>query len=136
MVGDRPLLAGDSALDNLEVSAAISTAVLLPADLNRMAELTEYENYAMMMQHCVLQGHSLAVKANDFKKELTKKTNEAAKLLTSLNKAEARIRGLLDQAKVTLLALKNAEDRAEAAENVAQVAQAEEKEAKEKEVQA
>ncbi|XP_028070672.1 uncharacterized protein LOC114273080 [Camellia sinensis] len=104
-----------------------------------MAELTEYENYALMIQHCVLaiqQGHSFAVKAEDCKKELTQKTKEATKLLSALNKAEARIRGLLDQAKATELSLKAAEDRAEAAKNVAEVAQAEVKEAKEKEAQA
>ena len=54
MVGDRPFLAGDSALDDLEVGAAISNVVLLPADINRMGKLSEYENYAIMMQHCIL----------------------------------------------------------------------------------
>ncbi|GMP50967.1 hypothetical protein CsSME_00017375 [Camellia sinensis var. sinensis] len=85
-----------------------------------MVELSEYENYAIMMQYCVL-GHSLAVKANDFKKELTKKTMEAAKLLNSFHKAEARIRGLLHQAKTIELSLKTAEDHAEAAENIARL---------------
>ncbi|GMQ05557.1 hypothetical protein CsSME_00050538 [Camellia sinensis var. sinensis] len=42
MVGDRPLLVGDSALDDLAVSAAIFTVILLPVDINRMAELSEY----------------------------------------------------------------------------------------------
>ncbi|GMP79381.1 hypothetical protein CsSME_00034951 [Camellia sinensis var. sinensis] len=135
MVGDRPFLAGDSALDDLEVGVAISTAVLLPVDINRMVELSEYENYAMMMQHCFL-GHSQAVKTDAFKKKFTQKTKEATKLLTSLNKAEDRIRGLLDKDKATKLALKVAENCAEAAENVAEVAQAEAKEAKEKEAQA
>ncbi|GMP40184.1 hypothetical protein CsSME_00010729 [Camellia sinensis var. sinensis] len=86
-----------------------------------MAELSEYENYAMMMQHCIL-GHSIAVKTNEFKKELTQKMKEAAKLLTSLNKDEAHIRGLLDQAKAIESALKKVEDRAEVAKNVAEVA--------------
>ncbi|THG12202.1 hypothetical protein TEA_010899 [Camellia sinensis var. sinensis] len=93
-VRDRPLQAGDSVLDSVEVGAALSTAVLLPVDINRMAELFEYENYALMMQHCVLaiqQGHFFTVKTEEFKKELTNKTKEAAKLLSSLNKAEARI---------------------------------------------
>ncbi|GMQ08072.1 hypothetical protein CsSME_00051977 [Camellia sinensis var. sinensis] len=54
-----------------------------------MAELTEYENYALMMQHCVL-GHSFVVKAEDYKKELAQKTKEVAEFLTSLNKAKAR----------------------------------------------
>lgn len=76
MVRDRSLLAGDSTLDSLEVGAAISTAVLLLADINHMVELSEYENYVMMIQHCVLaiqQGHSFAVKTDEFKKELTQK---------------------------------------------------------------
>ncbi|GMP98008.1 hypothetical protein CsSME_00046052 [Camellia sinensis var. sinensis] len=99
MVGDRPLLTKDSTLDNMEVSATLSIVVLLPADHNRMTELTEYENYALMMEHYILaiqQGHSFAVKIEEFKKELTKKTKEAAKFLTSLNWVEARIRSLLD----------------------------------------
>ncbi|XP_028082077.1 uncharacterized protein LOC114283465 [Camellia sinensis] len=93
----------------------------------------------MMMQHCVLaiqQVHSLAVKTDEFKKELTKKTKEVAKLLAPLNKAEARIEDLLDKAKATELALKTVEDRAEVVENVIKVAQTEAKEAKEKETEA
>ncbi|GMP32120.1 hypothetical protein CsSME_00006026 [Camellia sinensis var. sinensis] len=132
MVGDRPLLAGESVLDNVEVDIALSTAVLLPADLNRMAELIEYENFSLMMRHCIL-GHSFVVKAEEFKKKLTKKTKEAAKLLTSLSQFEARIRNLLDQAKTAQLAQNKVEDRAEAAENIVEVTKAEAKEAKEKE---
>ena len=53
-----------------------------------------------------------------------------------MNKVEARIRGLLDQAKAAESALKKVEDHAEATENVAEVTQAEAKEAKDKESQA
>ncbi|GMP51928.1 hypothetical protein CsSME_00017961 [Camellia sinensis var. sinensis] len=97
-----------------------------------MAELSEYENYALMMQHCVL-GHSLVIKTEEFKKELTNKTKETGKLMSSLNKVEAHIRSLQDQAKAAQLAQSKAEDRAKAAENVTKV---EAKEAKEKESQA
>ncbi|GMP37907.1 hypothetical protein CsSME_00009385 [Camellia sinensis var. sinensis] len=139
MVGDRPLVAGDSALESVEVGAALSSVVLLPADINRMAELIKYENYTLIMQHYVLaiqQGHSFIVKAEKFKKNLTKKTKETATLLSLLNQAEARIQGLLDQAKATQLAQSKAEDRAEVVENVTEVTQAEAKEVKEKEAQA
>ncbi|XP_028112801.1 uncharacterized protein LOC114310901 [Camellia sinensis] len=104
-----------------------------------MAELAEYKNYALMMQHCVLaiqQGHSFAIKAEAFKKELTDKIKEATKLISLLNQAEACIRGLFDQAKATKAAQNKAEDRAEVAENVAEVVKAKVKEAKEKKAQA
>ena len=53
-VSDRLMRVGDSAIDSIEVDAALFAAVLLPADLNRMAEITEYENIALMMQYSVL----------------------------------------------------------------------------------
>lgn len=45
---------GDSAIDNIELGAALSIVVLLPTDLNRMVEINEYENFTLMMQHSVL----------------------------------------------------------------------------------
>ncbi|XP_028096698.1 uncharacterized protein LOC114296591 [Camellia sinensis] len=104
-----------------------------------MAELSQYENYAMMIQHCILaiqQRHSLAVKIEELKKKLSNKTKQVAKLLSSLNKAEARIRSLQDKAKAAQLAQSKAEDSTEAAENVVVVAKDEAQEAKEKESQA
>ncbi|GMQ05130.1 hypothetical protein CsSME_00050277 [Camellia sinensis var. sinensis] len=86
MVGDQPMSAKDSAID-----AALSIAILLPSDMNRMVEITEYENFALMMHHSVLgiqHAHSFTVKIEEVEKELTRKTKESAKLLSSLNQAK------------------------------------------------
>ena len=45
-------MANDSA-DDINVGVALSTALLLSSDLNRNAELSEYENYALMLQRSV-----------------------------------------------------------------------------------
>ena len=49
---DKPVLASDSA-DDINVGVALSTALLLPGDLERNAKMSEYENYALMLQHSV-----------------------------------------------------------------------------------
>ena len=45
-------MASDSAED-INVGVARSTALLLPGDLERNAQYSEYENYALMLQHSV-----------------------------------------------------------------------------------
>ena len=49
---DKPVMASDSA-DDINVGVTLSTALLLPGDLERNAEYSEYENYALMLQHSV-----------------------------------------------------------------------------------
>lgn len=49
---DRPIFANDSA-DDVNVGVALSTAVLLPEDLERNAKMSEFENYALMLQRSV-----------------------------------------------------------------------------------
>ncbi|XP_028121755.1 30S ribosomal protein S10, chloroplastic-like [Camellia sinensis] len=49
---DKPVLSTDSA-DNINVGVALSTALLLPGDLERNVGFSEYENYALMLQHSV-----------------------------------------------------------------------------------
>ena len=49
---DKPVLASDSA-DDINVGVALSTALLLPGDLERNAKMNEYENYALMLQRSV-----------------------------------------------------------------------------------
>ena len=49
---DEPVMASDSA-DDINVCVALSTALLLPGDLERNAKFSEYENYAMMLQRSV-----------------------------------------------------------------------------------
>lgn len=53
MIEDKPVRTGDSATD-IEVGVALSTALFLPNDLNRMAEVSECENFALMVQHSIL----------------------------------------------------------------------------------
>ncbi|XP_028079877.1 uncharacterized protein LOC114281575 [Camellia sinensis] len=123
MVDDRPLTAGDSTA-NLEVGATLSTAILLPKNLNCMAELHKYENFALMMQHSVLaiqHAQSYVVKTKMTRKKLARKTKEAAKLLSSLNNAEANNRALLDQAEVAKAAENLAKEKAKLAEDKAEV---------------
>ena len=45
-------MASESA-DDINVGVALSTALLIPNDLERNAKLSEYENYALMLQHSV-----------------------------------------------------------------------------------
>ncbi|XP_028092493.1 tropomyosin-2-like [Camellia sinensis] len=126
MLDGRPLTVGDSAA-NLEIEAALSTAVLLPEDMNCMAELHEYEDFAFLMQHSVLaiqHAHSYATKTEMMRKDLAKKTKEAAKLLSSLNKAKASNRALMDQAKDAKTAQSLAEEKAKEAKNEAEAARA------------
>ncbi|XP_028100537.1 uncharacterized protein LOC114299907 [Camellia sinensis] len=92
MVGDRPLRAGDSAIESVEVGTVLSTAVLLPADMNQMAKLHEYENFALMMQHSILaiqHTHSYAVKAELIKKDLIAQGKAEAKAEEAESAAEA-----------------------------------------------
>ncbi|XP_028098324.1 adenomatous polyposis coli protein-like [Camellia sinensis] len=49
---DKPVLASDSA-DDINVGVALSTALLFPSDLERNAKMSEYENYAFMLQRFV-----------------------------------------------------------------------------------
>lgn len=49
MVQDQSLTAGDSTIENVEVGAVLLTVVLLPIDMNHMANLHEYENFGLMM---------------------------------------------------------------------------------------
>ena len=66
------------------------------------------------------------------KKELVHKTKEAAGLLKSLNKAEAKMKVLIDQAKAAKQAQDQAKEKAGAAKAIAEVLKAEIKEAEAK----
>ena len=47
-----PVMASDNA-DDINVGVALSSALLPPGDLERNAEFSEYENYALMLQRSV-----------------------------------------------------------------------------------
>ncbi|XP_028070061.1 otolith matrix protein OMM-64-like [Camellia sinensis] len=49
---DRPIMSTESAND-INVGVTLSTILLLPSDLERNAGYSEYENYALMLQHSV-----------------------------------------------------------------------------------
>lgn len=53
IIEDKLVRAGDSTTD-IEVGVALFTALLLLNDLNRMAEVSEYENFTLMVQHSIL----------------------------------------------------------------------------------
>ncbi|XP_028104422.1 uncharacterized protein LOC114303501, partial [Camellia sinensis] len=65
--------------------------------------------------------------AFDIKNELTRKTKEAAGLLKTINKAKAKMKTLIDQAKAAKQAQDKADERTGAAEAVAKVLKAEKK---------
>ncbi|XP_028121383.1 uncharacterized protein LOC114318619 [Camellia sinensis] len=112
-IEDKPIRVGDSATD-IKVGVTLSTALLLPKDLERNAKVSEYENFALMLQH--------SVQAFDIKKELVNKTKEAAGLLKTANAARK--------------AQDEAEEKADAAEAVAKVLEVEKKEAEVKTAEA
>ncbi|XP_028070420.1 uncharacterized protein LOC114272901 [Camellia sinensis] len=127
---DKLVRASDSA-DDIKVDVALSTALLLPQDLNRNVEMSEYENFALMLQHSVQaiqHGHSFAMQAFNIKKELANKTKEAAGLQRTINKAEAKIKTLMKQAEEAKKAQEEVEERAGAADAIAKVLEAEKKE--------
>ena len=151
MVRDRPLPPDESVIESVKVGVVLSTAVLLPEDMNHMDDLHAYETFGLMLQHSVLVSlmlypfklsntklkhfftnlfhslqviqhtHSYAIKTKMMRKELVKKSQEATKLLSSLNHAEASNQNLLDQAKA---AQTEAETKARVADTIAEPAKA------------
>ncbi|XP_028070174.1 uncharacterized abhydrolase domain-containing protein DDB_G0269086-like [Camellia sinensis] len=106
---DRPIMASESA-DDINVAVALSTALLLPNDLERNAKLSEYENYALMLQHSTAQ--------------------------REIRTLEAKMKKLEDQAEAATKNQTLALEKAEAAEAVKKVAEAEKREAEAQKVQA
>ena len=49
---DKPVLVSDSS-DDINVGVALSTALLLLGDLEQNAKMSEYENYAFILQRSV-----------------------------------------------------------------------------------
>ncbi|XP_028094335.1 methyl-CpG-binding domain-containing protein 10-like [Camellia sinensis] len=104
---DRPIMASESAND-INVGVALSTALLLPKDLERNAELSELV---------------------DMKREPSSMKKEIKSL-------ESRMRKLEDQAEAATKAQQMAEEKVESAEAIRKVAEAEKKEAEVKKAQA
>ncbi|XP_028113656.1 radixin-like [Camellia sinensis] len=102
--------------DDINVGVALSTALLLPKDLERNAGFSEYENYALMLQHSVQREVSALKKEN--------------------KSLESKMKKLEDQAEAATKAQQMAEEKAESAEAIRKVAEAEKKEAEVKKAQA
>ncbi|XP_028111752.1 uncharacterized protein LOC114310039 [Camellia sinensis] len=114
---DKPVLASESAED-INVGMALSTAVLFPGDLERNAKMSEYENYAFMLQRSVQaiqHAHSLFMQAFETREKLADMRREMKKLE--------------DQAEAATKAQQMVEEKAKSAEAIRKVAEAKKKEA-------
>ncbi|XP_028078018.1 tropomyosin beta chain-like [Camellia sinensis] len=120
-------MANDSAVD-INVGIALSTALLLPGDLDRNAELSEYENYALMLQRSV-QSFENRQKLVDMKKEFfsLQKTNKGL---------QSKLKKLEDQAEAAIKAQTEAEEKVDSTEAIRKVVESQRKEADEKMAQA
>ncbi|XP_028111763.1 uncharacterized abhydrolase domain-containing protein DDB_G0269086-like [Camellia sinensis] len=131
-------MATDSA-DDINVGVALSTALLLPGDLEKNTGMSEYENYAFMLQHCVQavqHAHSFSMQSFENREKLTDLQKEYS-ALQKINKGlQAKKKKLEDQAEAATKAQTLAEEKAEAAEAIKKVAKAQKNEAEEKATQA
>ncbi|XP_028060272.1 uncharacterized abhydrolase domain-containing protein DDB_G0269086-like [Camellia sinensis] len=131
-------MATDSA-DDINVGVALSTALLLPGDLEKNAGMSEYENYAFMLQHCVQvvqHAHSFSMQSFENREKLSDLQKEYS-ALQKINKGlQAKMKKLEDQAEAATKAQTLAEEKAEAAEAIKKVAEAQKNEAEDKATQA
>ncbi|GMP33336.1 hypothetical protein CsSME_00006704 [Camellia sinensis var. sinensis] len=135
---DKPVLASDSA-DDINVGVALSTALLLPGDLERNAKMSEYENYAFMLQRSVQaiqHAHTLSMQAFENRQRLADIKREVSALKKENKSLESKMKKLEDQAEAATKAQSLAEEKAESAEAIKKVAEAEKKEAEDKKAQA
>ncbi|XP_028117058.1 uncharacterized protein LOC114314773 [Camellia sinensis] len=110
---DKPVRASDSA-DDINVGVALSTAMLLPGDFDRNAELSEYENYALMLQcsvQAIQNAHSFSVQVFENRKKLADKKRKAASLQKTNKNLQSKMKTLEDQAKAAIKAQNDAEER-------------------------
>ncbi|XP_028066178.1 uncharacterized abhydrolase domain-containing protein DDB_G0269086-like [Camellia sinensis] len=135
---DRPIMSSESA-DDINVGIALSTALLLPGDLERNAEYSKYENYALMLQHSVQaiqHAHSFSMQAFENRTKLVDLRREVSALKKENKSLQLKMKKLEDQAEAATKAQTLAEEKAESAEAIRKVAEAEKKEAEDKKAQA
>ncbi|CAL5326806.1 unnamed protein product [Camellia sinensis] len=162
---DRPIMASESA-DDINVAVALSTALLLPNDLERNAKFSEYENYALMLQHsaqvsisiciyvssfffflrnfsdtsvciqAIQHAHSFSMQSFENRQRLVDMKREATSMKRELRALEVKMKKLEDQAEAATKNQTLALEKAEAAEAVKKVAEAEKREAEAQKVQA
>ncbi|XP_028059586.1 plectin-like [Camellia sinensis] len=135
---DRPIMSSENA-DDINVGVALSTALLLPGDLERNAEYSEYENYALMLQHSVQaiqHAHSFSTQAFENRAKLVDLKREVSALKKENKSLQLKIKKLEDQAEAATKAQTLAEEKAESAEAIRKIAEAEKREDEDKKAQA
>ncbi|THG02296.1 hypothetical protein TEA_012267 [Camellia sinensis var. sinensis] len=135
---DKPVLASESAED-INVGMALSTAVLFPGDLERNAKMSEYENYAFMLQRSVQaiqHAHSLFMQAFETREKLADMRREVSALKKENKTVLTKMKKLEDQAEAATKAQQMVEEKAKSAEAIRKVAEAKKKEAEVKKAQA
>ncbi|XP_028122128.1 dynactin subunit 1-like [Camellia sinensis] len=132
---DKPVRASDSA-DDINVCVALSTALLLLGDFDQNAKLSEYENYALMLQRSVQHAHSFSIQSFENRKELADKKREVASLQKANKSLQSKMKTLEDQAEAAIKAQNVAKENAESAEAIKKVLESEKREAEEKMTQA
>ncbi|XP_028105940.1 histone H1C-like, partial [Camellia sinensis] len=117
---DKPVMASDSA-DDINVSVALSTALLLPGDLERNAKYSEYENYALMLQHSVQaiqHAHSFSIQSFENRQKLANMKKEFSSIQKVNKGLESKMKKLEDQAEAAIKAQNIAEEKAEDVEAI------------------
>ncbi|KAF5932637.1 hypothetical protein HYC85_028808 [Camellia sinensis] len=133
---DKPVLASDSA-DDINVGVALSTTLLFPGYLERNAKISEYENYALMLQHSAIQhAHSFSVQSFKNRERMTEMKKEFSALQKTNKGLQLKMKKLEDQAEAATKAQQIAEEKVESAEAIRNVAEAEKIEAKDRKAQA
>ncbi|XP_028105104.1 uncharacterized protein LOC114304142 [Camellia sinensis] len=120
-------------------SVALSTALLLPGDLERNAEYSEYENYALMLQHSVQaiqHAHSFSMQSFKNRERMTEMKKEFSALQKTNKGLQLKMKKLEEQAEAATKAQQIAEEKAESAEAIMKVAEAEKIEAEDRKAQA
>ncbi|XP_028091963.1 nucleolin 1-like [Camellia sinensis] len=129
-------MANDS-VDDINVSVALSTALLLPSDLNRNTELSEYENYALMLQRSAIQhAHSFSIQSFENQEKLAEMKREVSSLQNSNKSLQSKMKKLEDQAEAAIKAQNDAEEKPESVEAIRKVLEAQKREVEEKVAQA
>ncbi|XP_028091964.1 nucleolin 1-like [Camellia sinensis] len=131
-------MANDSA-DDINVSVALSTALLLPDDLNRNAELSEYENYALMLQRsiqAIQHAYSFPIQSFENREKLAEMKREVSSLQKSNTSLQSKMKKLEDQAEAAIKAQNDVEEKAKSVEAIKKVLEAQKREAEEKMAQA
>ncbi|XP_028122969.1 uncharacterized protein LOC114320075 [Camellia sinensis] len=97
--------------------------------------MSEYKNFALMLQHSVQAiqyAHFFSMQAFKMRKELADKIREVAGLQKTIKKAEVKMKTLSDQAEAAIKAKDEAEEKTDAVEAIKKVLEAQKKEVEEK----